>query len=176
MYNSALHTSEFKLWKLWESNGKKCINWTISELLKIFKRLLKSPPLHQVLIKQRNLCHFHCVRNVKVWGFYNWSILCFNAVYRCIVLYSKCWCIVRFWSLYMGCIFWTEHVTLLYCIAIKSYWKPHTLWSFLAHQSDDRYTKCTEHLYTLPLGNAAVLYRSLVSNICGVGIGKQLKI
>ena len=39
-----------------------------------------------------------------------------------------------------------EHVALLYCIAITSYWKPHTVRSFLAqHQSDDRYTKYTEH-------------------------------
>jgi len=49
-----------------------------------------------------------------------------------------------------------ENVALLYCIAITSYWKPHTVRSYLAqHQSDDRYTKCTEHLYTLSLGNAA---------------------
>jgi len=93
----------------------------------------------------------------------------------CIVLYCRCCCIVRFWSLYMCWIFWTEHVALLYCIAITSYWKSHTVRSFLAHQSDDRYTKCTEHLYTLTLGNAAVLYRSGMSNICDMCIIKKLK-
>ena len=68
-----------------------------------------------------------------------------------------------------------EHLRLMYGIVITMYWKPHTVGPFLGHQSDDRYTKCTEHLYTIPSGNAAVLYRSGVSNICGVNTSNNFK-
>ena len=46
---------------------------------------------------------------------------------------------------------------------------PHTVWSFLAeHQSDDRYTKCTEYLYTLSLGNAACACTTVAGQMYGI--------
>jgi hypothetical protein len=66
----------------------------------------------------------------------------------------------------MDWINWTENADSLYCIPITSYWKPHTVWPFpVQHQSDDRYTKCTEHLYTPSVGTAACAYATVVCQI-----------
>ena len=56
----------------------------------------------------------------------------------------------------------TENTALLHCITITNYCKPQTVWSFLVkNQSDDRYTKYTEHIYTLSLGYAACVYTTV---------------
>ena len=108
-----------------------------------------------LFIKWRNLYRFDRMWIVKVWEFHYWLLLSLSinfgirAVYKCVVFYCRCWCIVRYHIICMDWINWTEHVALLYCIAITNYWKPHIVWSFLVHQWDDWYTKCTEHLYTL---------------------------
>jgi hypothetical protein len=74
---------------------------------------------------------------------------------------------VSFYSLYMDRINSIEHVALLYCIAITSYWKPHTVWSFLYISEMTDTKKGTEHLYTLPLGNEACACTAVVCQVYG---------
>jgi len=100
-----------------------------------------------------------------------------RAEYWCNVFYCSCWCIVRFYIIYMDWINWIENAALLYCNAITRYWKPNTVWPFLVqHQEDDRYTKCTEYLHTIFRQCCLCVYHSSVTNICGIIIGKNLKI
>jgi hypothetical protein len=124
-------------------------------VLQMFKGNYNPFSFITIFIKLTNLCL------LIVCGLYNYEssiigycylfkliliLVQYISVLYCIVLYCRCWCIVSFYIFYMDRINWTENAALPYCIDITTYCKPHTVWPFpVQHQSEDRYTKCTEH-------------------------------